>query len=808
MPLNLSELTTRKGTQRHRPIVQWVWDDDLTEARMNQQLEALDATSFGGVCIQPMPDDFRPKDFRRRMKTPYLSDAFFEMIRQAVTRASELGLLVWLYDEGGWPSGQACGRVLQGHPELEGKTLVQEAGRFIVERTGLPDALKRAAMDRFMQLTHEGYRAVVGEHFGKTIEAMFTDELKLPGHLGTDRIPWSDDMAQQFQAYAGYELEPVLGMLFEGSLARKHPANQVLKVRSDYARLCVNLFNERYIKPQQDWCHQHNLIFTGHLAGEHDLARHPAIFGDYMAVMRHFDMPGVDTIWRQIWHGHTADFPLLGGSARAVNQRKFAMSETGAVYGRDMTAASLKWLCDQQIIRGINRFTLMNLPVSGDDEANISALETQGLPWLAHEPWARHTALLSTLASQGKLQNSAAVLYPADDLLGNRGDGQGTAAQAITHSLMTLPGGCAYVDEHALQSATLSTINNITHMTCGDLTTTCLMIAGDSFVSASLAQTLKKLAQAGLKVVAVGEDLPYALDESQKRCRLDDVKNVELVSFAAFEKQPASFIPAASLMSLYRADTKQLRSMYRTGSDWQMLLVSNESDSPASITLTAQAQVHRFTVDTTLESLGSGKQGDVMELQPGEVQALVFGEIDATTLALQPAKNLQPATPEVSPWQVVEIAGKGQDEPAGVTRIESQPVGPWSSSLGQYFSGEITYQCKLTWTAEMGNKSAPFVLDLGKVEHTAQVYVNDKPVGCLAWSPYRFNLAKHLEAGVNMIKVIVANTSANHFWQPESIALRKTEGRWNIYNQRTVERCTPVLNGGLIGPVQWLTETD
>lgn len=803
MSLNLFDLPT----QRHRPIVQWIWDADPDEAQMRKQLELIKTAGFGGVCLQPMPDNFRPNDFRARMKIPYLGEAFFAAIQKAVAIAKELGLLVWLYDEGGWPSGQACGLVLKDHPHLEGQTLVQESGRFIVEHTGLPDALKLQAIERFIEVTHEGYRKAVGEHFGQTVETMFSDELKVPGVLGTDRVPWTDDMASQFREHAGYDLEPVLGLLFEGALARKHPAAQVMRVRRDFGSLCVKLFIERCIKPQEDWCHQNNLLFNGHLAGEHDIARHPALFGDYMAVMRHFDMPGVDTIWRQIWPGHAADFALFAGSARAVHQRAFAMSETGAVYGRDMTAASLKWLYGQQIIRGINRFTQMSLPLSGGDETNISALSTEGLPWLAHQPWAHHVSLLSALTSQGKVTTQAAVLYPNDDLHARGGDGPGTIAQAITEHLMHLPGGCAYIDEPAIIQAAANASEDCTSLTCGDLTTHCLLVAGDSLISQSLATALHQLTNAGLRLITVGEDRPYVLKDDQT---IERLTYFELVSFDALEANPALAATAKDQPGWYEGDHTKLRSMHRYGQDWQMLLVSNESNEPASFKLNLSDTALRFEVDTKLVPRGQVVNNDIIHMKPNTVQAILWGAVDAPQWAKQAAGEQTPLALNTQPWQIVQVTGQGQDEasPEQTHGLTQTPIAPWASHVGKHFSGQVVYESKLTITEQELAVGRRLFVDLGEVQHTAQVHVNDKLVGTLAWSPYRFDLTDSLQTGSNIIRVTVANTSANYFWEPGHVAQRKAQGKWNVYNQRTVERCTPTLDGGLIGPIQWLSQSE
>jgi hypothetical protein len=50
------------------------------------------------------------------------------------------------------------------------------------------------------------------------------------------------------------------------------------------------------------------------------------------------------------------------------------------------------------------------------------------------------------------------------------------------------------------------------------------------------------------------------------------------------------------------------------------------------------------------------------------------------------------------------------------------------------------------------------VLDLGTVRGTAEVHVNDVPVGVRIWSPYRFDLTGLMRDGVNRLTVTVFNT--------------------------------------------------
>ena len=48
----------------------------------------------------------------------YLDERWFAGIKAVVERAAECGATAWLYDELGWPSGTAGGRVPREHPEF------------------------------------------------------------------------------------------------------------------------------------------------------------------------------------------------------------------------------------------------------------------------------------------------------------------------------------------------------------------------------------------------------------------------------------------------------------------------------------------------------------------------------------------------------------------------------------------------------------------------------------------------------------------------------------------------------------------
>ena len=78
----------------------WVWNDDITEDQIGEQLADFNAKGIGGVFIHPRPG----------LITPYLSERWFHLCRVAVAEGKKQGMRIWLYDENSYPSGFAGGR--------------------------------------------------------------------------------------------------------------------------------------------------------------------------------------------------------------------------------------------------------------------------------------------------------------------------------------------------------------------------------------------------------------------------------------------------------------------------------------------------------------------------------------------------------------------------------------------------------------------------------------------------------------------------------------------------------------------------
>jgi hypothetical protein len=100
------------------PIPFWFWNDELSKEEIIEQIHDFHSKEVKGFVIHPRMGLSRA--------TPYLSDAYMELVEVAVTEASKLEMSIILYDEGMYPSGSACGLVVQQNPEYASRGLRME----------------------------------------------------------------------------------------------------------------------------------------------------------------------------------------------------------------------------------------------------------------------------------------------------------------------------------------------------------------------------------------------------------------------------------------------------------------------------------------------------------------------------------------------------------------------------------------------------------------------------------------------------------------------------------------------------------
>ncbi|MEK6755589.1 MAG: glycosyl hydrolase [Bacteroidota bacterium] len=430
----------------------WVWNDRMSPEQISEQLADFKAHGIGGVFIHPRPG----------LITPYLSDEWLSLCRYAVDVGKKLGMKIWIYDENSYPSGFAGGHVPAQMPDavrtglrMERATELSKAPDpdllVVLERTpsgfvditsqwqtksfgpgdyylftiikqkpspwhgGFPyvDLMRRDVTEKFLDVTLNAYKRIIGDEFGKVVPGAFQDEAEISPAGGRDMvvINYTPALFDRFKSKWGYDLRLHLPSLYDD-------AGEWQRIRHNYYATLLDLFIDGWAKPYYEYCTNNNLIFTGHY-WEHEWPR-PVINPDNMAFAAYAHMPGIDILMNDFQTDTHAQF----GNARAVKEirsvanqlgKARTMSETFGAGGWEMTFFDQKRIADWEYALGVN---FMNQHLS---YATIKGARKRDHPlsFSYHEPWwnaysllADYYSRLSVVLSSGTQENRIVVIEP------------------------------------------------------------------------------------------------------------------------------------------------------------------------------------------------------------------------------------------------------------------------------------------------------------------------------------------------------------------------------------------------------------
>lgn len=807
----------------HRPAMFWAWNADPTPELIREQLREMRRAGLGGVVIMPMPADFRPGDFIDGMHIPYLSDDFFRAMRLAAEGCRALGLKMWIYDEGGWPSGIAHGLVTEGHPEFRGKVLKREGSGFTVAFEGYPtDLLDRDAVRRFLEVTHERYRHWVGDLFGDTIVGVFTDEMRVGGRVGSDAIPWTERLPDEFEAQKGYPIEQSLPLLFSG--APEEPRTE--QARCDFWDVWSRLFEEAYFKQTADWCEANGLLFTGHMGGEDELlGEHWGGFGHFFRVMRPIHVPAVDAIWRQIFPGGPpSDFPKLAGSAAHHAGKRYTLTESFAVYGWGLTPAQMKWITDQQFVRGINLMQPMMVCLKEDEYGLANTASDLGPAnplWQHFNFWADYAGRLSWMLAQGAPEVRVALYLPVASRWA--GCEVSESVTAIADHLLRHQIDFDFVDDDCIARA--GAAGGV--LSVGPMPYRAVVVPAAPVMRASTLERLARFCEGGGLLVLVDE-LPSRPCErgaearfAAARERVSWERRPEAQAGKALGEGKVVFLPRAQRESV--ADVlgqavardfvllkpnANIRYCHRRLSDADLYFVTNESDKRQRlrVRLEGEGAAVRWEPETGRRIRLRARGGWVTLSLEGYGSALLTVGAEPPG-ALPASRPWRRALKIEGPWalraqerHVIETDGRvTMSTEAG--EWAAARLGDWRRALGQYFSGTAEYRYE--FEAPEAALKAEAAINLGRVRYVACVRVNGRETSPahVGWQPYRVEATGLLKPGRNLLEIEVTNTLADQSLRPEVVEMMQAKGWRNGYRRRAEAFEAESLGGGLFGPV-------
>lgn len=401
----------------------WSWNDKLTPERLRSQIRDMHELGMNGFFMHA----------RSGLETEYLSEEWYDAIKICIDEAEKYGMQAWSYDENGWPSGFAGGKLLDDpynhakfikaemKSEFDSEALavyVISDGKsrrvtspeenvmeyFTVYKksdTSYVDTLNGAVTRKFIKETHEEYKKELGGEYWKKMPGFFTDE---PQYFRYATV-WSDTLPELFEKEYGYDIFSALDAMFTDFEGAQ-------EFRYDYWRLAHNLFINNFVKIIYDWCNENSCMLTGHAVEETFLAGQMWCCGGVMPFYEYEHIPGIDHLGRNYDLGVASK--QLGSACAQLGKRK-ALSEMFGCCGWDVSPLELKRIAESQYVAGINIMCQHLYPYSerGGRKRDYPAHYSQHLPWQKQmKEFDEYFNRLGYTLSRGKEIAPVLVIHP------------------------------------------------------------------------------------------------------------------------------------------------------------------------------------------------------------------------------------------------------------------------------------------------------------------------------------------------------------------------------------------------------------
>lgn len=264
------------------------------------------------------------------------------------------------------------------------------------------------AIDRFIQTTHDVYKQWVGQHFGTTVPAIFTDE---PQFAKKQTLGRADDKKDLILPWSEKFDPDLLDHLPE--LVWNLPGDEPSLIRWKYHEQTAEHFASAFGDRIAAWCEKNGIGLTGHLLGEGDLHSQTRGIGEAMRPLRSFHLPGIDILCDR--HEY-----LTAKQAQSVARqlgRPGVLSEMYGVTNWDFDFVGHKAQGDWQAALGITVRVphLAWASMAGESKRDYPAAIGYQSPWWKEYPLIEdHFARVNAVMTRGKPVVRVAVIHPIE----------------------------------------------------------------------------------------------------------------------------------------------------------------------------------------------------------------------------------------------------------------------------------------------------------------------------------------------------------------------------------------------------------
>jgi hypothetical protein len=642
----------------------------------------------------------------------------------------------------------------------------------------------------FIDIAHKPYAEHFGARAGTSIPGAFCDT---EGSYGNN-LPWSESLSPCYLANTGRDIRLYMPLMLD-----KDVEGVSARARFDWFKAVSDLY-AGFFNDVSGWLAQRGMYFTGHV-WEENLLWQACTVGDHMNVQRAFSMPGMDCLFKSGYDVH--DFKEVQ-SVSEFESRRMMAEMMGAAGWNDFNPITVKEITNCVINWGVNHVMPHGIFMSRGLDGNpwLPDWYDENPMWSNMHLWSDFVRRASYVNSQGHVAPDVLLLNPMDSvwtqmdyevLWGPNGSGNltnlGSQPDSMAKHIETvysdairklavyrveyLIGDRHYINQMSVDGARLVR---------GDFRFKTVVLPPMVVLPLSVARKIVDFAKAGGYVYTLGE-LPTG--------STDNGLNDPLMSALMSQLQAQSTVKACTqgLSQELSAKSPGLTSPIQfTSGQFPMLqlrrridnreffwLVNNSDQARQCVVQVADAAGAASVWDCetgTVRPVASTQNGSGSQLQlafqPHEAYWLVFDpQAPAKSTPIMALPNETTILSIEGTWTVrIDPAVQPNLEhavtiPAGWTGAGvSHALTLWETwaEMPAKFSGLLDYTKTVTLPAFTGE----LVVDLGQVNHVAEVWVNGQHVGAKLWPPHKFQ-TNAFHAGSNEIRIRVGNLVNNNY---------------------------------------------
>ena len=391
-----------------RPVPFWSWNGELEPEKLVDQINWMHDNGIGGFFMHA----------RGGLTTPYLGKKWFECVEACLKRAKELNMEAYAYDENGWPSGFAGGKLLEDI-ENHDMYLTAENGEFdpkadahypldnnqyvnvyLHYAVSTADICNKDVVRKFIDLTHEKYKK--HDIYGN-LRGFFTDE---PQYQRWG-VPFTKALIPYFKERYFEDVFDRIGLLFE-------KRDNYKDYRYKYYKALQDLMLNNFSKQIYDWCDENGYKLTGHYCEEVTMGEQIMCCGGVMPFYEYEHIPGVDHLGRRIPTTSLTAKQL--SSVMAQLDKKQGLCEMLAMIGWDATPNEIKKIVNYYAVHGITLVCQHLLPYSelGQRKRDYPQHFSNVNPWVGKgfKEFNDYIADVAKLMMESKEVVNIGVLHP------------------------------------------------------------------------------------------------------------------------------------------------------------------------------------------------------------------------------------------------------------------------------------------------------------------------------------------------------------------------------------------------------------